>query len=560
MRMNAAHLITRYRILELLIRWYQTVNGDPGITKESLDILKTKAAEMKDKGKHLLGCLMMDEMAIRQQVVWDEKTKKLEGVVHQHSNRHTAPIEQTAVAKEALVFMVTSVQDQDQTTWKIPVAYFLINGMSAEEKKHLIKTVLTSLHDAGVKIIAFTFDGTTTNIATANALGCSIRGSSVPIKTTFKHPASDHDVFVLMDPVHMLKLVRNTLNAQKSLIGPNGVVEWKYIENLNLYQNAIGQKLAPKLSDRHVHFENSKMKVVLAVQVLSNSVAVALDQLRGIHEDFAGCSATVEFISLFNDLFDLTNSMNETAKDFKRPLSKHNFDLYYEAFKYIDLYIRAIRLQNGSSILDSRCKTGFMGFLVALESFKGIFKTYVEENADLAQIFTYRFSQDHLENFFGAIRSKNGSNDNPNCVQFKASYKRLIVNNEIKNPSSSNCSNFEDVQSLTISNEAQVVKNDVQNISAHDEYEHLDSGSLTSTRGMDARYNDYILFTRDAGHNLAIRENITEVQRKLVAGLKCKSCSLIASRNITESLVTICTAIEYEFKVSLVLSHVLNPI
>lgn len=74
--------------------------------------------------------------------------------------------------------------------------------------------------------------------------------------------------------------------------------------------------------------------------------------------------------------------------------------------------------------------TGFLGILVALESFKGIFETYVEGNGELDKIFTYRFSQDHLENFFGAIRSKNGSNDNPNSVQFKASYKRLIVNNQ----------------------------------------------------------------------------------------------------------------------------------
>lgn len=313
-----------------IIRWYESVNGEPGINKEALGILKDKSAEMEHAGKRLLGCLIMDEMAIRQQVVWNEHTKQLEGVVHHHTDRgaQKPSIEQTAVAKEALVFMVTGIQE----SWKIPVAYFLINGMSADEKKNVTRTIPTSLHDAGVKIIAFTFDGTATNIATANALSCSIRGSSVPLITSFKHPVSGHEVYVLMDPVHMLKLVRNTWQSQKILVTPNGNAEWKYIEKLNQFQNVIGQKLALKLTDQHIYFENSKMKVVLAVQLLSNSVATALDLLKTIDPDFMECSATVEFVSLFNDLFDVTNSMSEDAQDFKKPLSKDNFDLYYEAF------------------------------------------------------------------------------------------------------------------------------------------------------------------------------------------------------------------------------------
>lgn len=223
-----------------IIRWYESVNGEPGINKEALGILEDKSAEMEHAGKRLLGCLIMDEMAIRQQVVWNEHTKQLEGVVHHHTNRGTQKpsIEQTAVAKEALVFMVTGIQESR----KIPVAYFLINGMFADEKKNVTRTILTSLHDAGVKIIAFTFDGTATNIATANALSCSIRGSSVPLITSFKHPVSDHEVYVLMDPVHMLKLVRNTWQSQKVLVTPNGNAEWKYIEKLNQSQNVIGKK------------------------------------------------------------------------------------------------------------------------------------------------------------------------------------------------------------------------------------------------------------------------------------------------------------------------------
>ncbi|XP_058811532.1 uncharacterized protein LOC131676450 [Topomyia yanbarensis] len=209
-----------------IIRWYESVSGEPGVTKESLDALKLKAAEMASNGKPLLGSLMMDEMAIRQQVLWNEQTRKLEGVPQLHSvhgTTGTAPssVEQIPAAKEALVFMVTGIQ----APWKIPVAYFLIKGLNSTEKKNIINIILESVHEAGVCIIALTFDGTCTNIATVNALGCEIRGDYMPLKTCFQHPSSNHEVHVLLDPVHMLKLVRNTLYKQKQLLTPNGIVK-----------------------------------------------------------------------------------------------------------------------------------------------------------------------------------------------------------------------------------------------------------------------------------------------------------------------------------------------
>lgn len=219
-----------------IIRWYESVGGDPGITKESLDALKLKAADMISQGKPLLGCLMMDEMAIRQQVVWNNQTKKLEGVAHLHATQKTCKIDdstaaQIPAAKEALVFMVTGIQ----SAWKVPIAYFLIKGLSATEKKDIVNTILESLHEAGVMIVALTFDGTCTNIATANALGCDIRGNAKPLRTSFTHPSTDQEVYILLDPVHMLKLVRNTLHTQKVLLTSNGKAKWEYIEKLNRY-------------------------------------------------------------------------------------------------------------------------------------------------------------------------------------------------------------------------------------------------------------------------------------------------------------------------------------
>ena len=48
-------------------------------------------------------------------------------------------------------------------------------------------------------------------------------------------------------------------------------------------------------------------------------------------------------------------------------------------------------------------------------------------NAPVNYILTYKFSQDHLELFFCAIRSSGGFNNNPTAQQFTAAYKRLTL-------------------------------------------------------------------------------------------------------------------------------------
>lgn len=116
-------------------------------------------------------------------------------------------------------------------------------------------------------------------------------------------------------------------------VTPNGIIKWNYIEKLNECQNKTGLRLAPNLTNKHVHFENSKMKVLLAVQVISGSVAKALHQMRELNDEFEGCEATVEFLNLFNDLFDLFNSTMQDDNGFKKPLTKDNFDLYIEPLK-----------------------------------------------------------------------------------------------------------------------------------------------------------------------------------------------------------------------------------
>lgn len=280
-----------------------SVNGEPGITKESLDVLKAKSTERARQGKKLYGCLLMDEIGHRQQVRWNHTNKKLDGKVPQEHAKGSG----VRPAKEALFFMVSGIEEP----FKIPVGYFLINGISAEAKMDLVNTMLIALHDAGVTIRALVFDGTQANLSMAHLLGCNLKiDPEKPLVTKFEHPCSDHSVHVLLDVMHMLKLVRNTLHSRKVIKTPRGEAKWEFLEKLNEFQIENGAKLGNKLSNNHIHFSNNKMKTIYAIQTISNGCAHALEVLKVFKDEFLSCDATIELLRIFTNLFDIFNSMS----------------------------------------------------------------------------------------------------------------------------------------------------------------------------------------------------------------------------------------------------------
>lgn len=85
----------------------------------------------------------------------------------------------------------------------------------------------------------------------------------------------------------MTKLARSDLADKK----------WMYISALNDIQNGIRFKFANKLTTQYINYRNNIMKVKLATQVLSSSVADAIQYLQNKgEEEFRNSEATVYFI------------------------------------------------------------------------------------------------------------------------------------------------------------------------------------------------------------------------------------------------------------------------
>ena len=141
-------------------------------------------------------------------MTWNPSTKQFEGFEDLGDGDVS---DNKKAAGEALVFMAVGLNGH----WKVPIGYFLINGISGEQQAALVREGLHHLHDAGIQVAAFVCDGCGTNHATAVHLGCNLLADQ--LKGTFPHPVTSEPVAFLFDVCHMIKLMRNTLASEGKL-------------------------------------------------------------------------------------------------------------------------------------------------------------------------------------------------------------------------------------------------------------------------------------------------------------------------------------------------------
>eukprot|EP00795_Rhopilema_esculentum_P007827 gene7827-13692_t len=271
-------------------RWYGKIPAQPGFTKPAFDAIKAKVETAAVKGNRVVIALMLDEMSIRKQVTWNGTNYS--GYVDLGNG---AELDDTApLAKDALVLMAVCVNGH----WKVPCGYFFVDGLSGSERANLVNVCLQRLWDTGARVVSVTFDGPSCHFKMAAELGASFVPAS--LRPSFPHPIdSQHEVTIFLDVCHMLKLVRNTLAEGGILVDHNNnKISWQYVEALHKLQESEGLRLGNKLKASHIHWRQQKMKVNLAAQTFSSSVADAIEYCANVLklQQFQGSSATVKFI------------------------------------------------------------------------------------------------------------------------------------------------------------------------------------------------------------------------------------------------------------------------
>lgn len=159
-REKLKNLLPHPRILK---RWYTVINGQPGFTKESLDSIANIV-----KKQPVYCNLVIDEMSIRKHIEMDSQ-RNIYGFVNL-GVANDMDGDEIQEAKNALVFLAVGINGY----WKLPIGYFLIDGLNGQEKANLLQKAIELLSDTGVKINSITFDGTSVNITMVKSLGADL--------------------------------------------------------------------------------------------------------------------------------------------------------------------------------------------------------------------------------------------------------------------------------------------------------------------------------------------------------------------------------------------------
>lgn len=410
--------------------------------KGSLDVLAKLARDLKGKGDQLRVSLSFDEMAIAKNVSWNENKKKFVGFINYGTIQEN---QRLPVASNAIVFMVNGIN----VRFNQPIGFYFINTLKTSEKMLLIITALKFLAEIDVKVCVITFDGLSTNVTSMEFLGASFRLDN--LRPYIISPIDNSKIFILFDPPHMLKLMRNLIGAERLLFDRHGgKIEWKFYENLEKCRVDNGL-VTHKVTKKHLNWTDNKMNVGLAAQLLSNSVASSMRYLLERNDPhFEGSNATIEFTERLNHMFDVLNSREGKSRmEFKSPLSPANINM---TFVYIDDcidYLKKLRSSEGP-VVNSLKKTGPKGLIIDMVSIKMLYEDLIE-TSQLSELPVYLLNQDPLESFFSRIRSFNclGSNDNPTTTQFCSAYRKNLVKNEITASAFANCK--DELNILTVS-------------------------------------------------------------------------------------------------------------
>lgn len=421
--------------LSTVRKWYanSSANGQPGITKESLDTLRTLVNNAKSNNNEIVCALNLDEMHIRRHVQWCDNQKKFIGHITYGSRQNHA--DYLPVASNALVFMLNGINSK----FNLPLAFYFINTLNTSEKASLIIEIIEILTRIGVKIVVISFDGLSTNTATCNLLGaCLSQGQN--FKPFILNPVNQTKIRIILDPPHMLKLIRNCIGSMDLYDNSGGKIQFKYFETLSQLRE---QKdiVTHRITKEHIAWDRNKMKVALATQLLSSSAAKSMRKLKELgFPDFVDCEPTANFTEKMDKLFDIFNSNEKnTNNKFKLPINIATKNDIFNVLDECAEYISGLTVgPNRQSILKCRRKTAFNGFLIDIHNLKCLYNELVEAKI-INALPAYRLNQDPLECLFGRIRSHLGQNTNPTVEQFCSTYRKTLVNIELTCSVFSNC-------------------------------------------------------------------------------------------------------------------------
>ena len=293
---------------------------------------------------------------------------------------------------------------------------------------------------SGLKVLCVVCDGARSNRNFFN-LCCrteSDQAEEVTWKTTNIYSEEDEDgqrdLFFISDVPHLLKCLRNNFSQDK--LWRNGQqISWTAVKRLYYQHRDRTFRKACKLKAEHIELNNfSKIKVYLAAQVMSETVAQNLEDLNDPQ-----LRETIDFIRMVDRFFDCLNGHNTTRgkytlKPNPNPYTSHDsesrfhflqHDVLGEMKKWREQVMsRPGRFSNNERKAMTITNDTYQGMVITIHSFIAATKFLLRQGVDF--VLARSFCQDDLEQYFGEQRNCGRLNNCPDTKSFLHNDTRIV--------------------------------------------------------------------------------------------------------------------------------------
>ena len=386
----------------------------PGFSPKFLSVFKQKVDKMAEKDR--VCALVFDEMSLKEAVTYDRTRDVVEGYEDLGSCGRSV-----YVANHACMFMARGLAGK----WKQPFSYVLSSGaINSRILRDLILEAISQLQSLGLVVALVVCDQGTNNCSALEThLGVSVD------RPFFFH--GGQKVFALYDPPHLVKSIRNNLRNHGFKVGDK-VAEWRHIDTLYKLDSQFPIRMVPRLTKQHINLPMfSHLRVRLATQVLSHSVAAAISTLVQLKAMDVEALTTGFFAERFDQLFNTFNSDAPTSTQKYRysisPSSSH-FEFLDETLEWLDSVVSRGKRQ-------PPCLKGWKMAIVCLKMLWDELHTHYGFDF----LYTRRLNQDCAENLFSVVRGKGANRDRPDPCQFRAALRQIMVDRILVPRDGANC-------------------------------------------------------------------------------------------------------------------------
>ena len=417
---------------ERILRDYRNFfKPKPGFNEANVSQLKEQTSQLFDVQRYVI--LSFDEMKIQSSLVFDKHSNELIGFVDLGDDDvNVAAFDSCSViASHVLAFMIRGVASD----LKYILGYFSTENVTSYQLMPLFWKAVSILElGCNLWVCAAVSDGASPSrklYALHAGLVRNEFNGDIVYRTVNLFPPVRF-IYFFSDAPHLLKTARNCLfnsgtRKHTRLMWNGQDMVWDHIAatyNADLDRD-LHQLL--QLTVDHIYLNSfSKMKVRLAAQVLSSTVATALRRLHLNGE----AEETAKFCEMVNKFFDCLNTRSTTEHTRKRneslapysSLDDWRFEWLRNVFlSYLDEWYRRVTERPGPFTKDDRrrmfvSQQTYKGMKITVNSLIEVVKFRLSEGCEF--VLSEKFCHDPLEEYFGHQRARGRFSDNPTLQAF----------------------------------------------------------------------------------------------------------------------------------------------